>query len=75
MFQEMMQQQIELERKAKLDVIEWESLARVTLYESQRVAEEMRVLQMEISKMDLVNAAVVKAQQARIRAKYPTNED
>ena len=75
MFQELMQQQYELNHKAKMDVLERESLARVTLYESQKIAEEMRVLQMDTSKMDPINAAVVKAQQARIRAKYPTTED
>lgn len=73
MFQEMMQQQIELDRKAKMDVIERESLARVTLYESQKISEEMRVLQMDTSKMDPIDAAIVKAQKTRIRAKYPTD--
>ena len=71
LFQEMLQMQIELDRKAKMDVLERESLARVNLYESQKVAEEMRVLQMDTSMMDPVNARIVRAQQARIRAKYP----
>ena len=74
LFQEMLQQQYELDRKAKMDVLERESLARVTLYESQKIAEEMRVLQMDTSSMDPVNARIVRAQQARIRAKYPEED-
>ena len=75
LFQEMLQMQIELDRKAKMDVLERESLARVNLYESQKIAEEMRVLEMDTSRMDPINARIVRAQQARIRAKYPTDED
>ena len=75
LFQEMLQMQIELDRKAKMDVLERESLARGRLYESQKSAGGMRGLGMDRSKMKPVNARVVKAQQARIRAKYPTDED
>ncbi|GJU45281.1 reverse transcriptase domain-containing protein [Tanacetum coccineum] len=74
MFQEMLQQQYELERKMKQDVLERESRARVDLLESQKIAEDMRVLTMDTSSLDPMNAAIVKAQQARIRAKYPTQE-
>ena len=70
LFQEMLQQQYELDRKAKMDVLERESQARVSMYESQRMAEEMRVLQIDTSTMDPMNARIVRAQQARIRAKY-----
>ncbi|GJR41699.1 hypothetical protein Tco_1309802 [Tanacetum coccineum] len=61
-----------LERKMKQDVLERESRARVDLLESQKIAEDMRVLTMDTSSLDPMNAAIVKAQQARIRAKYPT---
>ncbi|GJV35256.1 hypothetical protein Tco_1407733 [Tanacetum coccineum] len=44
MFQEMIQQQYELERKMKQDVLERESRARVDLLESQKIAEDMRLL-------------------------------
>ncbi|GJZ80391.1 hypothetical protein Tco_0645385 [Tanacetum coccineum] len=74
MFQEMLQQQYALERKMKQDVLERESRARVDLLESQKIAEDMRVLTMDTSSLDPMNAAIVKAQQARIRAKYPTQE-
>lgn len=43
LFQEMLQMQIELDRKAKMDVLERESLARVNLYESQKVAESFSI--------------------------------
>ncbi|GKG17308.1 hypothetical protein Tco_0362265 [Tanacetum coccineum] len=66
------QQQYELEPKMKQDVLERESRARVDLLESQKIAEDMRVLTMDTSSLDPMNAAIVKAQQARIRAKYPT---
>ncbi|GJX67034.1 hypothetical protein Tco_0302761 [Tanacetum coccineum] len=60
--------------KMKQDVLERESRARVDLLESQKIAEDMRVLTMDTSSLDPMNAAIVKAQQARIRAKYPTQE-
>ncbi|GKD15170.1 hypothetical protein Tco_1199577 [Tanacetum coccineum] len=66
--------QYELERKMKQYVLERESRARVDLLESQKIAEDMRVLTMDTSSLDPMNAAIVKAQQARIRAKYPTQE-
>ncbi|GJX75217.1 hypothetical protein Tco_0313812 [Tanacetum coccineum] len=70
MFQEMLQQQYELERKMKQDVLERESRARVDLLESQKIAEDMRVLTMDTSSLDPMNAANRKAQQARSEAKY-----
>ncbi|GJZ42518.1 glutathione S-transferase T3-like protein [Tanacetum coccineum] len=59
MFQEMLQQQYELERKMKQDVLERESRARVDLLESQKIAEDMRVLTMDTSSLDPMNAAIV----------------
>ncbi|GJZ32110.1 hypothetical protein Tco_0577546 [Tanacetum coccineum] len=59
MFQEMLQQQYELERKMKQDVLERESRARVDLLESQKIAEDMRVLTMDTSSLDPMNAAII----------------
>ncbi|GKG03545.1 hypothetical protein Tco_0311181, partial [Tanacetum coccineum] len=60
------------ESRCQKDVLERESRARVDLLESQKIAEDMRVLTIDTSSLDPMNAAIVKAQQARIRAKYPT---
>lgn len=62
MFQEMMQQQYELDHKAKMDVIVLESLARDNSYEYQKIAEDMRVLQMDTRNMDPVDVAIVSNQ-------------
>ncbi|GKB94202.1 hypothetical protein Tco_0980339 [Tanacetum coccineum] len=59
MFQEMLKQQYELERKMKQDVLERESRARVDLLESQKIAEDMRVLTMDTSSLDPMNAAII----------------
>ncbi|GJR44028.1 hypothetical protein Tco_1312131 [Tanacetum coccineum] len=59
MFQEMLQQQYEIERKMKQDVLEREYRARVDLLESQKIAEDMRVLTMDTSSLDPMNAAIV----------------
>ncbi|GKD72354.1 hypothetical protein Tco_1330636 [Tanacetum coccineum] len=70
MFQEMMQQ-YELDRKAKMEVIEREANARVNLYNSQKITEDLRVLQIDTRGMDPIDAATINAQKARIRALYP----
>ncbi|GKA02171.1 hypothetical protein Tco_0674836 [Tanacetum coccineum] len=44
MFQEMMQQQYELDRKEKMERIDRETNTRVALYDSQKVAEDLKVL-------------------------------
>ncbi|GJU65271.1 hypothetical protein Tco_1247106 [Tanacetum coccineum] len=71
MFQEMMQQQYELDRKAKMEVIEREVNSRINLYNSQKISEDLRVLQIDTRMMDSVEAAIVNAQKARIRALHP----
>ncbi|GJZ46921.1 hypothetical protein Tco_0600753 [Tanacetum coccineum] len=46
MFQEMMQQEYELDWNEKMERINRETNARVVLYDSQKVAEDLKVLQM-----------------------------
>ncbi|GJR02858.1 hypothetical protein Tco_0525842 [Tanacetum coccineum] len=73
MFQEMLQQQYELDRKEKMERIDREVNSRVTLYDSQKVAEDLKVLQMSTDGMDPVDATIINAQEARIRALYQPN--
>ncbi|GJU12472.1 hypothetical protein Tco_1134868 [Tanacetum coccineum] len=71
MYQEMIQQQYELDRKAKMKVIKRETNERMRLYHSQRIVEDMKVLQIDTHGMDPVDAAIINAQKARVRALYP----
>ncbi|GKC04298.1 hypothetical protein Tco_0995908 [Tanacetum coccineum] len=71
MYQEFMKEQYELDRKAKMQVIEQESEERRQLIHAQRIAEEMRVLQIDTRGMDPADAVIINAQKARIRAAYP----
>ncbi|GKA18279.1 hypothetical protein Tco_0698116 [Tanacetum coccineum] len=71
MYQEMMKEQYELDRKAKMEVIERETNERMRLYHSQRIAEDMKVLQINTRGMDPVDGAIINAQKARVRALYP----
>ncbi|GKA32084.1 hypothetical protein Tco_0718451 [Tanacetum coccineum] len=75
MYQEFMKEQYELDRKAKIHVIEQESEKRRQLIHAQRITEEMRVLQIDTRGMDPADAVIINAQKARIRAAYqpPTN--
>ncbi|GJV93548.1 hypothetical protein Tco_1541361 [Tanacetum coccineum] len=50
---------------------ERESEDRRRLIQSQRIAEDMRVLQIDTRGMDAADAAIINAQKARIRAAYP----
>ncbi|GJV16305.1 hypothetical protein Tco_1361628 [Tanacetum coccineum] len=70
-YQEFMAEQYELDRKAKMTVLERESEDRRRLIQSQRIAEDMRVLQIDTRGMDAADAAIINAQKARIRAAYP----
>ncbi|GJW49851.1 hypothetical protein Tco_0091202 [Tanacetum coccineum] len=70
-YQEFMAEQYELDRKAKMTVLERESEDRRRLIQSQRIAEDMRVLQIDTRGMDPVDAAIINAQKAKIRAAYP----
>ncbi|GKB85898.1 hypothetical protein Tco_0958170 [Tanacetum coccineum] len=56
MYQEFMKEQYELDRNAKMQVIKQESEERRQLIHAQRIAEEMRVLQIDIRGMDPANA-------------------
>ncbi|GJU13418.1 hypothetical protein Tco_1135814 [Tanacetum coccineum] len=71
MFQEMMQQLYELDRRAKMEVIEREANSRINLYNSQKISEDLQVLQIDTRMMDPVDATIVNTQKARIRTLYP----
>nr|GEW17269.1 hypothetical protein [Tanacetum cinerariifolium] len=74
-YQEFVAKQYELDRKAKMQVIEHESEDQRRLIRSQRIAEDMKVLQIDTRGMDPTNAAIINAQKARIRSAClpPTN--
>ncbi|GJX19672.1 hypothetical protein Tco_1259468 [Tanacetum coccineum] len=61
MFQEMMQQQIEIEQKEKIKRMDREMNSRVVLNNSKRVSEDLKVLQMSMDGMDPIDAAIVNA--------------
>ncbi|GJS77625.1 hypothetical protein Tco_0727506 [Tanacetum coccineum] len=75
MHQEFMKEQYELVRKAKMQVIEQECEEQRQLIHAQRIAEEMRVLQIDTRGMDPADAVIINSQKARIRAAYqpPSN--
>nr|GEV51212.1 hypothetical protein [Tanacetum cinerariifolium] len=58
------------EKETQVDVIEQESEERRQLIHSQRITEEMKVLQIDIRGMDPADAVIINAQKARIRAAY-----
>ncbi|GJZ84269.1 hypothetical protein Tco_0649608 [Tanacetum coccineum] len=66
MYQEFMKEQYELDHKAKMQVIEQESEERRQLIHSQRIAEDMKVLQIDTRGMDPADAIIINAQKARI---------
>ncbi|GKD56016.1 hypothetical protein Tco_1289403 [Tanacetum coccineum] len=70
MFQEMLQQQYELDQKRKIERINREVNSRVALYDSQKVADDLKVLQMSTDEMGTVDVTIINAQKARIRALY-----
>ncbi|GJS08478.1 hypothetical protein Tco_0365274 [Tanacetum coccineum] len=75
MYQEMMKEQYELDCKAKMKVIERETNERMRLYHSQRIAEDMKVLQIDTRGMDPVDAAIINAQKARVAAMFAAPPD
>ncbi|GJZ89547.1 hypothetical protein Tco_0661329 [Tanacetum coccineum] len=66
MFQEMMQQQMKIERKEIMESMDREINSRVALKDSKRVTEDLKVLQISTDRMDPIDAAIVNAQKARI---------
>ncbi|GKB63107.1 aspartic peptidase [Tanacetum coccineum] len=54
-YQEFMAEQYELDRKAKMTMLERESEDRRRLIQSQRIAEDMRVLQIDTRELDPVD--------------------
>ncbi|GJW66813.1 RNA-directed DNA polymerase, eukaryota, reverse transcriptase zinc-binding domain protein [Tanacetum coccineum] len=71
MYQEFMKEQYELDRKAKMEVLEREANERVRFIHSQRIAEDMKELQINTREMALQDAVIIEAQKERIRAAYP----
>ncbi|GKA58401.1 hypothetical protein Tco_0757589 [Tanacetum coccineum] len=69
-YQEFMAEQYDLDRKAKMQVLSQESEDRRRLIQAQKVAEDMKVLQIDTSGMDPTYAAIINAQKERIRAEY-----
>nr|GEY31391.1 hypothetical protein [Tanacetum cinerariifolium]GEY34485.1 hypothetical protein [Tanacetum cinerariifolium] len=65
-YQEFIAKQYELDRKAKMQLIEQESEDRRRLIQSQRIVEDMKVLQTDTCGMDPANAAIINAQKVRI---------
>ncbi|GJY61134.1 molybdate-anion transporter [Tanacetum coccineum] len=68
-FKKFSNKQYELDQNAKMERIDREVNSRVALYDSQNVAEDLKVLQMSTDGMDPVEATI-NAQKARIRALY-----
>ncbi|GKD57545.1 hypothetical protein Tco_1290932, partial [Tanacetum coccineum] len=65
-----MAEQYDLDRKAKMQVLSQESEDRRRLIQAQKIAEDMKVLQIDTSGMDSTYAAIINAQKERIRAEY-----
>ncbi|GJS27597.1 hypothetical protein Tco_0488217 [Tanacetum coccineum] len=63
-------QRIAKNRKAKMQVLSQESEDRRRLIQAQKIAEDMKVLQIDTSGMDPTYAAIINAQKERIRAEY-----
>ncbi|GJR92865.1 hypothetical protein Tco_0265039 [Tanacetum coccineum] len=69
-YQEFMAEQYDLDRKAKMQVLSQESEDRRRLIQAQKIAEDIKVLQIDTSGMDPSYAAIINAQKERIRAEY-----
>ncbi|GJY56929.1 hypothetical protein Tco_0456044 [Tanacetum coccineum] len=63
-------QRIAKNRKAKMQMLSQEGEDRRRLIQAQKVAEDMKVLQIVTSEMDPTYAAIINAQKERIRAEY-----
>ncbi|GKD65026.1 hypothetical protein Tco_1307134 [Tanacetum coccineum] len=60
-YQEFMAEQYDLDRKAKMQVLSQESEDRRRLIQAQKIAEDMKVLQIDTSGMDPTYAAIINA--------------
>ncbi|GJU62170.1 hypothetical protein Tco_1244005 [Tanacetum coccineum] len=69
-YQEFMAKQYDLDRKAKMQVLSQESEDRRQLIQAQKIAEDMKVFQIDTSGMNPTYAAIINAQKERIRAEY-----
>ncbi|GKA06333.1 hypothetical protein Tco_0685557 [Tanacetum coccineum] len=70
MFQEMLQQQYELDHQEKMERLDRKTTTRVELFNSQKVVEDLKVLKMDTRGIDPFDTAIINAQKARIRALY-----
>ncbi|GJR09777.1 hypothetical protein Tco_0792429 [Tanacetum coccineum] len=61
MYQEFMKEQYELDRKAKMEVTAQKSKERRMLIHSQRIAKDMKVLQIDTRGMDPADAVIINA--------------
>ncbi|GJX67542.1 hypothetical protein Tco_0303269 [Tanacetum coccineum] len=69
-YQEFMAEQYDLDHKAKMQVLSQESEYRRRMIQAQKIAEDMKVLQIDTSGMDPTYAAIINAQKERIIAEY-----
>ncbi|GKF84705.1 hypothetical protein Tco_0249603, partial [Tanacetum coccineum] len=60
-----MAEQYDLDRKAKMQVLSQESEDRRRLIQAQKIAEDMKVLQIDTSGMDSTYAAIINAHEER----------
>nr|GEV32513.1 hypothetical protein [Tanacetum cinerariifolium] len=67
---DMLQQQYELDHKKKMKRLVRETSARVELINSQKVAADLKVLQVDTRGMNPVDAAIINAPKAQICALY-----
>nr|GEY51247.1 hypothetical protein [Tanacetum cinerariifolium] len=54
MFQEMIQQQYALDREAKMERLDCETLARVELINTQKKSKDLKVLAINTNRMDMI---------------------
>ncbi|GJV36361.1 hypothetical protein Tco_1408838 [Tanacetum coccineum] len=64
MFQEMLQQQYELDHQEKMERLDRKTTARIELFNSQKVVEDLKVLKMDTRGIDLVDTTIINAQKA-----------
>ncbi|GJY26300.1 hypothetical protein Tco_0401026 [Tanacetum coccineum] len=74
MFQEMLQQQYTLYHEAKMERLDRETSTRVELINSQKVAENLKVLAINTSGMDPIDVAIINAQKEPIHALYQPHD-
>nr|GEW52880.1 hypothetical protein [Tanacetum cinerariifolium] len=61
---------IRVRPEGKMERLDRETMARVELFNSLKLAEDLKLLQIDTRGMDPVDAAIINAQKARIQALY-----